>query len=66
MADSDDIPRQELERVARDLGLQAWIPEHMAEFERAYRYAQKMLQDLPGPPEFSDEPAHVFHAGDEA
>ena len=54
--------REELERAAREAGLQALLPEHVAILEKSFASARKLKSEMSRDFALSDEPAHVFRA----
>ncbi|MDA0256335.1 MAG: hypothetical protein O3C25_01140 [Chloroflexi bacterium] len=64
---TDDVrTREELERCARQSGLVNLTPGQMEELRQADAYARVLLAKLPRDFALTDEPPHVFHAGDHA
>ena len=64
---ADNLPtREQIERYARQAGLTNLTSPQMEEFLRAATYARDLLAKLPRDFALTDEPAHVFHAGDHA
>ena len=58
---AQDVPSDEIRRIAAELGLTRLSEEHLQTLERAMQAAQARAATLPfGDLGYADEPAHVF------
>ncbi len=63
---SNSISQQELARLAAEIGLDRVASQDPAALEKALTAARRLKAELPRDFALSDEPAHVFRAGEEA
>ena len=66
MTDENELSPEARRRLAEARGLDKFARLFPEAFDRAWRYAQAMLANRPRPEAISDEPAHVFRAGEDA
>ena len=66
MASEDARTREADEQYARQIGLHNLTPEQMEEFVRAGAYMRGLLAKLPRDFAYTEEPAHIFRASEEA
>ena len=54
--------REEIRRLAAEVGLEKLAEAHPGEIGKALAAARRLKSDMPRDFALSDEPAHVFHA----